>query len=55
LNPVRRKIAQIFAIAQNGTLLCVQGVRGASYIGIIQEKKIAVASTGFNGFVSFDE
>src|SRR6478752_5802809 len=28
-----------------------QGVRGGSYIGIIQEKKKAVASTGFNAFV----
>jgi plastocyanin len=28
-----------------------QGVRAGSYIGIIQEKKIAVASTGFNAFV----
>jgi cupredoxin-like protein len=28
-----------------------QGVRAGSYIGIIQEKKKAVASTGFNAFV----
>jgi cupredoxin-like protein len=32
-----------------------QGVRTASYIGIIQEKKKAVASTGFNAFVTAND
>jgi hypothetical protein len=49
--PLRRKIAENLRWRKTGHCFDGQGVRAGSYIGIIQEKKIAVASMGFNGFV----
>jgi hypothetical protein len=49
--PLRQKIAKILRWRKTGHCFDRQGVRAGSYIGIIQEKKKAVASMSFNGFV----
>jgi plastocyanin len=48
---VRRKNAKNLRWRKTAHCFDRQGVRTGSYIGIIQEKKKAVASTSFNGFV----